>query len=415
MTTRKVAVTGMGCITPVGKDVKTFWESISTGKHGFGNITRFDTTNCKAKLAAEIKDFNVLDYMTAQEAKRTDLYAQYAIAAAQEAISDSGIAGKVEPERFGIYVGSGIGGMETYNAQVEICLNKGPNRVSPLFVPMTIANIASALIAIKHNARGPNLPIISACATSTHAIGEAFRAIKHGYADVIIAGGADATINKPAIGGFGNAHALTTSTDPDNCSIPFDARRSGFVMGEGAGMIVLEEYEHAVNRGANIYCVITGYGNTCDAYHITAPQPEAVASSQMIRLVFTESGKPADESLYINAHGTSTPLNDKGETMAIKLALGEELARKIVISSTKSMTGHLLGAAGGIEAIAAIKALNTGIIPPTAGLREADPECDLDYVPITARQKQVNRVMSISTGFGGHNAGILFERPAVGS
>ena len=407
---RKVAITGLGCITPIGNDVSAFWENLINGRHGFAKITRFDLGELKISLAAEVKDFNPTDYMSKMEARKTDLYAQYAYGAASQAVADSGIEGSIDPKRLGVYVGSGIGGMSTYNAQVEVCLKQGAHRVSPFFVPMTIANIASAMIAIKYNARGVNLPIISACATSTHAIGEAFRAIKHGYADAIIAGGAEAPINAPSVGGFANSLALTTSKDPDACSIPFDKRRSGFVMGEGAGVLVLEELEHAKSRGANIYCEISGYANTCDAYHITAPQPQAIASSEMIRLVLEEGGVIPDENMYINPHGTSTPLNDKTETLAIKLALGENTAKKIPISSTKSMTGHMLGAAGAAEAIASIKTIETGIIPPTAGYKQPDEECDLDYVPNNARKQDINKALSISTGFGGHNAGVLFVR-----
>ena len=402
---RRVVVTGLGCITPIGNNVNSFWDSCINARHGIGEITRFPIGKLKVSLAAQVKDF---EYMSHREARRTDLYAQYALAAAEEAVNDSGI--EINPKRFGVYVGSGIGGMTTYNNQVEISVTQGAHRVSPFFVPMTIANIASALIAIKFDAQGANLPIVSACATSTHSIGEAFRAIKYGYADAIITGGAEATINGPSMGGFSNAMALTTSNDPDNASIPFDKRRSGFVMGEGAGILVLEEYEHAKSRDAKIYCEIKGYANTCDAYHITAPQPEAVAASEMIRLVFNEANIQPDEKLYINPHGTSTPLNDKTETLAIKLALGENIARKIPISSTKSMTGHMLGATGAVEAIAAIKALEQGIVPPTIGYKEPDPECDLDYVPNRARKADINKALSISTGFGGHNAGVLFVR-----
>ncbi|HWQ50288.1 MAG TPA: beta-ketoacyl-ACP synthase II [Terriglobales bacterium] len=406
---KRVAVTGLGCITPVGNDVASFWDSLTGGRHGFAPITRFDTSDMKVKLAAEVKDFTPERYIEKSEIRKTDLYAQYAIAAAVQAVEESGVVGTVEPERLGVYIGSGIGGMTTYIAETEKLLTKGPSRISPFFVPMMIGNMASALVAIKFQAKGPNLPVVTACATSTHAIGEAFRAIKHGYADAVIAGGTDASINKLAVAGFTSCMALTDNGDPDNSSIPFDRRRSGFVMGEGAGVIVLEEYERAKARGARIYCEIKGYGNTCDAYHITAPDPEALGSSRMMSLAFEESGLTPDERLYINPHGTSTPLNDKTETLAIKKALGD-LAYKIPISSTKSMTGHTLGAAGGIEAIAAIKALETGLVPPTIGYKEPDPECDLDYVPNVARTCDIDKALSVSLGFGGHNAGILFGR-----
>ncbi len=414
MAERRVAVTGLGCITPIGNDVSTFWNSLVNGKHGFGRITRFDAEalNMKVKIDAEVKNFNPELYIDKNEIKRTDLYAQYAIAAAAQAVEDSGIAGKIEPEKFGVYIGSGIGGISTFITECEKMFTRGPSRISPLFVPMMISNMASALVAIKYGAKGPNLPVVSACATGTHAIGEAFRAIKYGYADAIITGGAEAAVNPLAVAGFTNSMALSVSDDPDCCSIPFDKRRNGFVMGEGAGVIVLEEREHAVARGAKIYCEIAGYGNTCDAYHITAPDAEANGSSRMIELAIKESGLVPDEKLYINAHGTSTPLNDKTETLAIKKALGD-LAYKIPISSTKSMTGHMLGAAGGAEAIASVLAIVNGVVPPTIGYREADPECDLDYVPNVAREITVDKALSISLGFGGHNAGILFKKELI--
>ncbi|NLF80537.1 MAG: beta-ketoacyl-ACP synthase II [Clostridia bacterium] len=404
----KVVVTGLGCITPVGNDVRSFWQSLIEGRHGFGPITKFDASGLKVQVAAEVKNFDPADYIEKSEIKKTDLYAQYAIAAASQAVEESAICGHIAPERLGVYIGSGIGGMNTFVSETEKMLTKGPGRISPFFIPMMIANMASALVAIKYQAQGPSLPIVTACATSSHAIGEAFRAIKHGYADAVICGGAEATINPLAIGGFTNSMALSHSNEPDICSLPFDRRRSGFVMGEGAGVIVLEEYQHAFDRGAPIYCEISGYGNTCDAYHITAPHPEALGCKRMIELALTEAGVKADAGLYINTHGTATPLNDKIETLAIKLALGD-MAYKLPISSTKSMTGHMLGAAGGVEAIAAIKALQSGIIPPTAGYLEADPDCDLDYVPNIARREAITKALSLSLGFGGQNAGILFN------
>lgn len=406
---KRVVVTGLGCITPAGNDVNTFWENIIKGVHSIGPITHFDTSDAKVKIACEVKDFMPELYIDKSDIKKTDLYAQYAIAAASQAVEESGIIGKIDPQRLGVYIGSGIGGISTLITETGKMLSKGPGRISPFFIPMMISNMSSSLVAIKYNAKGPNLPVVTACATSTHAIGEAFRSIKYGYADAIIAGGAEASINPLAVGGFANCLALSTSDDPDSASIPFDLRRSGFVMGEGAGVILLEEYEHAKKRNARIYCEIVGYGNTCDAYHITAPHPEAEGSVRMIKLAFEEAGINPDESLYVNAHGTSTPMNDKVETMALKLAFGE-IARKIPISSTKSMTGHMLGAAGGVEAIASILAIVNGIIPPTAGYREKDPECDLDYVPNESRKQNIDKALSISLGFGGHNAGILFTR-----
>ncbi|MCL2577680.1 MAG: beta-ketoacyl-ACP synthase II [Defluviitaleaceae bacterium] len=410
---KRVVITGLGCISPVGNDIKTFWESLTQGKHGFSEITKFDASNMKAKIAGEVKNFSPENYIEKSEIKRTELYCQYAIAAATEAMDDSKLADSVSPERFGVYIGSGIGGLGTMVAQTETMLNRGPDRISPFLIPMMIANMASGLVAMRYNARGVNLPVVSACATATHAIGEAFRAIKFGYADAILAGGAEASINMLGIGAFTTALALSTASDPDNASIPFDMRRNGFIMGEGAGVLVLEEYERAVKRSAKIYCEISGYGNTCDAFHITSPRPDAAETSRMIKLALEESQLLPDEKIYINAHGTSTPLNDKSETLAIKKALGEELAYKIPISSTKSMTGHMLGAAGAVEAIAAVKALETGIVPPTIGYKEPDPECDLYYVPNTARTFDANKALSLSLGFGGHNAGILFNKPEV--
>jgi len=406
---KRVVVTGLGCISPVGNDLPSFWESIISGRHGFAPITKFDASGLKAKIAAEVKDFNPLVYMDANDARKTDLYAQYALAAAYQAAEESGFAGVVFPERLGVYMGSGIGGISTLLSESQKMFTKGASRISPFFVPMMIANIASALIAIKYNAKGPNLPVVAACATGTHAIGEAFRAIKNGYADVIITGGSEAAVNPLAFGGFINCMALSATEDPDSCSVPFDRRRNGFVMGEGAGALVLEEYEHAKKRGAKIYCEVLGYGNTCDAYHITAPHPEAEGSARMIELAFKEADIIPDERLYINTHGTSTPLNDKTETLAIKKALGA-LAYRIPVSSTKSMTGHMLGAAGAVEAIACVKAIENGIAPPTIGYKEPDPDCDLDYVPNKARECDIDKALSISLGFGGHNAGIIFGK-----
>ncbi|MCL2071428.1 MAG: beta-ketoacyl-ACP synthase II [Oscillospiraceae bacterium] len=405
---KRVVITGLGCITPVGNNVSDFWQNVTAGKHGFATITKFDASDLKVNIAAEVKGFEPVDYMEKSEVRKTDLYAQYALAAAAQAVEDSKIAAQVAPDRLGVYVGSGIGGMITFVTETEKLLTKGPGRISPFFIPMMISNMASALVAMKYNARGPNLPVVSACATATHAIGEAFRAIKYGYADAIITGGAEATINKLSMAGFINCMALSTTNDPDNSSIPFDKRRNGFVMGEGAGLVVLEEYEHAVNRGANIYCEISGYGNTCDAYHVTAPHPEAAGGIEVIRLAMKESGLTPNEKMYINPHGTSTPLNDKTETLAIKKALGD-IAYKIPVSSTKSMFGHMLGAAGGAEAIVAVKAIQTGIIPPTVNYKEPDPECDLDYVPNTARNRETDKALSLSLGFGGHNAAIILN------
>lgn len=406
---KRVVVTGLGVISPVGNTVNEFWDSLINGRCGIDLITKFDTTDFKVKIAAEVKNFDPHDYMEKGGIRKTDLFAQYAVAAASQAMKDSGIAGTVEPERLGVYVGSGIGGMETFINECNKYLKGGPRKVSPLFVPMMIANMAAGNIAIKYSAQGPCLPIVTACATSTHTLGEAYRTIQYGHADAIIAGGAEATVNPLAVAGFTNCMALSTKNIPEESSIPFDKRRDGFVIGEGAGILILEEYEHAKARNAKIYAEVVGYGNTCDAYHITAPHPEAVGGARAISLAAEEAGAKDENEIYINAHGTGTPLNDKSETIAIKKALGEK-AYRVYISSTKSMTGHMLGAAGAVEAIASVLALGQGIIPPTIGYREKDEDCDLDYVPNTARKKQAGLALSVSLGFGGHNACVAFRR-----
>ena len=406
----RVAITGMGAITPIGCDIETVFESLKNGVCGVGKISRFDPSGTKVSVAAEVKNFNPEDHgIPRGDARRMDLFTQYAMAAAIQAVSDSGIEGKVEPERFGVYVGSGIGGISTMMAECDKLDKKGPGRISPLFVPMMISNIAAGNIAIRFGCKGPSLPVVTACATSTNTIGEAFRAIKHGYADAIIAGGSEASVNPLALGGFANCKALSESDDPDAASLPFDKRRGGFVMGEGAGVVVLENYDHAVARGAKIYAEICGYGNTCDAHHITAPAPDGEGGAQAIRSAFAEAGSP-EGLLYINAHGTGTHLNDSIETMAIKKALGEEKARAALVSSTKSMTGHMLGAAGGMECIACALSLSRGVIFPTIHLEESDPDCDLNYVPNTALNAQADAALSISLGFGGHNAVIALRR-----
>lgn len=406
---RRVVVTGMGTITPIGNDVDSFWESLVNGKNGIGKLTRFDTSDFKVKLAAEVKDFDPALYMEKSEIRKSDLFTQYAVAAAVQAVSDSDIIGNVAPERLGVYFGSGIGGLVTISDEIWKLNEKGPRRVSPLFIPMMIANMAAGNIAIRFNAQGPCIPVTTACATGTSAIGESFRAIKYGYADAIITGGAEAAITPIGVAGFTNCMALTTSEDPEAASIPFDKRRSGFVIGEGSGALVLEEYEHAKARGAKIYAEIKGYGSTCDAYHITAPHPDAVGASRAIIEAIREAGMEDEDKIYINAHGTSTQLNDKAETVAIHKAFGDKVGN-VLVSSTKSMTGHMLGAAGAVEAIVAIQALRNGIVPPTLGLREPDPECDLDYVSETARETEIGLSMSISLGFGGHNACIAFTK-----
>jgi 3-oxoacyl-[acyl-carrier-protein] synthase II len=405
---RKVVVTGMGIICPVGNDLPTAWQNLVAGQCGIGYISKFDTSDYKVKIAAEVKDFDPTLYIDKADVKKTDLYAQYAIAAASQAMEDSGIC-DIDPGRLGVYIGSGVGGMNSFINEQTKLLEKGPSRVSPFFIPMMISNMAAGLVAIKYNAQGPCLPVVTACSTGGHAIGEAFRAIKYGHADAIIAGGAEATVTTLAMAGFTNIMALSTTNDPLNSSIPFDKRRDGFVMGEGAGMLILEEYEHARCRGARIYAEIAGYGNTCDAYHITAPQPEAVGATNAIVGSMQEAGITDEDRLYINAHGTSTPLNDKAETLAIKKALGQK-AYDTVISSTKSMTGHMLGGAGGVESIISVMALANGIVPPTIGYKEKDEDCDLDYCPNQARQCELDASLCILLGFGGHNACLAFKK-----
>ena len=410
---RRVVITGCGAVSPVGSTVDLFWENLKNGKCGIDFIKKFDTTDLKVKIAGEVHDFEPLDYIKKNEIRKTDMFTQYGIGAAVQAMEDSGVQAHVDPTRLGVFMGSGIGGIHTFIDECHKMDTKGPGRISPFFIPMMISNIAAGTIAIRYNAQGPCLPIVTACATGTHSIGEAFRSIKHGYADAIIAGGTEASISPLSVAGFTNLTALTTVNDPARASIPFDKNRSGFVMGEGAGAVVLEERESALKRGAKIYGEVVGYGNTCDAYHITAPHPDAIGGTRAISLAMAEAAsagvKFEESQIYVNAHGTSTPLNDKSETIAIKNALGEHINRTLV-SSTKSMTGHMLGAAGAIEAIAAVMALKDGIIPPTIGYQEADPDCDLDYVPNQKRAVQSDVALSISLGFGGHNACLAFVR-----
>ncbi len=406
----RVVVTGMGIVSPIGNNMKDFKQSLFAGKCGIDFITKYDLDQTRVKIAGEVKNFDPSVFLAKNELRKTDLFVQYALAAALEAVGDSGIAEKINPERFGVYVGSGVGGMNTFITECDKLRELGETKISPYFISMMIANMAAGNIAIRVNAQGPCLPVVTACATSTHSIGEAYRAIKYGYADAIIAGGTDAVINPLAIGGFTNCMALTQRNIPDDSSIPFDKRRDGFVIGEGGGVIILEEYEHAKARGAKIYAEIKGYGNTCDAYHVTAPQPEAKGASRAISLAIEEAGMTEETETYINAHGTSTPLNDVSETKAIKLALGEERAKMASISSTKSMTGHMLGGAGVMEAIATILALNESLIPPTIGYKEKDEACDLDYTPNVAKKREINLGLSTSLGFGGHNACIAFTK-----
>lgn len=402
----------MGAITPVGNSVPEFWESLKAGKCGIGEITKFDTTDYKVKVAAEVRSFDPLQYMEKADVRKHDLFCQYALAAAAQAVEESGIKGTLPPERIGTYFGSGIGGINTFSEQHQALMEKGPHRVSPFFIPALIVNMAAGLIAIKHDFRGEALPVVTACATGNNAIGEAYRAIRHGYLDAVLAGGAEAAILPVGVAGFANMKALSTTEDPLSACMPFDARRNGFVMGEGAGALVLEEYEHAKARGAKIYAELCGYGVTCDAYHITAPHPEAIGGAAALKMAYDEAeGEKTDPAnIYVNAHGTSTPLNDSSETLAIKKGLGEEAARKCMVSSTKSMTGHMLGAAGAVEAIVCALAVQNDIVPPTIGYSEPDPACDLDYVPNQAREATVELALSASLGFGGHNAYLAFRK-----
>lgn len=399
----------MGAITPLGNDVETLWNNLVNGVCGIGNITKIDTTDLPVKIAAEVKDFDPERYgVDAAFARRNDLFAIYAMAASIEAMKDN--EGCFDPERLGVYVGSGEGGFDTILREIVKWTDKGSKWVSPLLIPSMISNIAAGNIAIRHNACGVCVPIVTACATGTHSIGEAYRAIKHGYADAIITGGSEAAVNPISIAGFANCKALTRAEDPTQASLPFDQRRAGFVLGEGAGVILLEEYEHAKARGAKIYAEVCGYGNTCDAHHVTAPHPEGKQAARAIRLALDEAGYNENDVLHINTHGTGTPLNDSSETAAIKLAIGEENARKAYINSTKSMTGHLLGAAGGVEVIATALALYHGIVPPTIGLNEPDPNCDLNYTPNKAVKADLTIAISQSLGFGGHNACIALRK-----
>ena len=407
---RRVVVTGIGVISPVGNTPDIAWNNLLQGVHGIGPITSFDTTDYKATLAAEVKDFNPRDYMKKPEILRTDRFAQMAIGAATQAVEESGVLGTVAPERMAVYFGTGIGGVSTITREHRKLFEKGPNRVSPYFVPMMIANMAAGLIAIRFNCQGPAMPAVTACASGSNAIGEAVRTIRHGYAEVAISGGSDAAVNECGVAGFINMNALSTSDDPEAASLPFDRRRGGFVIGEGATALVLEEYEHACARGAKIYGEICGYGSTCDAYHITSPAPDASGGARAMKMALEESAYTGNEEIYVNAHGTGTPMNDSAETIAIKTALGEEKAYASYVSSTKSMTGHMLGAAGAFEAAVCLKVLETGVIPPTIHLLEADPACDLNYVPNKAIQAKVDLCLSNSLGFGGHNACLAFRK-----
>ena len=410
---RRVVITGLGCITPLGNNIESLWNGLLNGVCAIDFIKNIPTDNLPVKLAAEVKGFDPLaEGIDRATARHNDNYALFALAAAHQAMADCGIeVGRdVAPERLGCAIGSGIGGIQTFLHDHCVLLNEGPRRVPPHFIPMMIANIASADVAIMFHAEGPNLPVVTACATGTHSVGESFRMIREGLADVMITGGSEAAITDISISGFANSKALATSTDPAAASLPFDMRRKGFVMGEGAGVLILEEYEHAVARGAKIYAEVCGYGNTCDAHHYTAPRPDGKCAANAIALALQGAGFNESDHLYVNAHGTGTPLNDKTETMALKIAMGEELARKAVISSTKSMVGHMLGAAGAVEAIISALTIKNGIVPPTINLNEPDPNCDLDYTPHTARDYKADIAISNSFGFGGQNACIALRK-----
>lgn len=407
---RRVVITGLGAITPIGKDVNESWNSILNKKCGIDNISLFDNSTFKTKVDAEVKNYESQEYFDLKQSKRLDRSSQFAIIASREAFKDSGITKEnTDFERVGVFVSSGIAGLSTIQEQCTINCTKGHNRISPMFIPMSIANMPAGNVAIELGAKGESISILSACASSTHAIGEAYKTIKYGSEEVIIAGGSEASICEIGIAGFENMKALSSATDITRASIPFDKERSGFVMGEGAGVLVLEELEHAQKRGAKIYAEIIGYGATSDAYHITSPAPDGEGAARaMTRAIEDAKIKPEDIN-YINAHGTSTHLNDSCETMAIKKALGE-YSSKVMISSTKGNTGHLLGAAGGVEAIFCTKAIEQGKVPPTINYKEKDEECDLDIVPNEVRNEKINIAMSNSLGFGGHNASIILKK-----
>ena len=410
MSNRRVVVTGLGCITPIGKNVEETWNGIENGVCGVDTMKLVNPETFKTKMDAEVKDYNPHDYFDVKQARRLDRSSQFALIAAREAFADSGISEEnTDFNNVGIFVSSGIGGLITIQNQCEVNLEKGHNRISPMFIPMSIANMPAGNIAIELGLKGESVSIVTACASSTHAIGEAYRTIKHGYEDVILAGGAEASICEVGIGGFENMKALSSATDKNRASIPFDKERSGFVMGEGSGILVLEEYEHAKKRGAKIYGEVIGYGATSDAYHITSPCPDGVGAVNAMNRAIKDAGICANDIDYINAHGTSTHLNDSCETMAIKKVMGEDW-NNVLVSSTKGNTGHLLGAAGGVEAVICSKALENGIVPPTINYKVPDSECDLNIVQNETIKKDLNVVMSNSLGFGGHNASIIFRK-----
>ncbi|HCU11248.1 MAG TPA: beta-ketoacyl-[acyl-carrier-protein] synthase II [Gemmatimonadetes bacterium] len=409
---RRVVVTGMGMITPVGNDVATTWRSLIEGKSGTAPITKFDASKFPVRFAAEVKGFNPLDYMDRKEAKRADQYTQYAVAAARQAMTNANLVERngMDPDRIGVIIGSGIGGLKSFEEQHDVYRERGVGKISPFFIPMFIADIAAGIVSMMFNAKGPNYATVSACATSAHAIGDAYRTIQYGDADVMITGGAEATVTPMAIGGFANMKALSERNDsPETASRPFDATRDGFVMGEGAGILILEELEHALKRGATIYAEIVGYGATGDAYHLTAPAPDGEGAQRAMKRALKDAGLEPKDIQYINAHGTSTPANDFNETRAIKAVFGE-YAKTVNVSSTKSATGHMLGAAGAVEAVVSAMVVGTGIIPPTINYHNPQPELDLNYTPNTSVKRDVNAVLSNSFGFGGHNTTLAIKR-----
>ena len=411
MDTRRVVITGLGALTPIGNTADEFWSSLIHGRSGIGPITRFDATDFPTRIAGEVRNFDPLDFVDKKEARRLDPYLQYAIAGAVLAVRDAGLdTDTIDATRFGVLIGSGIGGITTLLENHKVLLERGPDRVSPFFIPMLIINMASGLVSMRFGAKGPNSSVVTACATGNHAIGDAFKMIQRGDADVMIAGGAEAIIMPLTIAGFCAVKAMTTrNDDPERASRPFDAERDGFVCSEGAGIVVLESREHALRRDARIYGEVRGYGMSGDAHHMTAPDPEGDGAARSMAAALRDAGIAPEDVGYINAHGTSTPYNDKFETMAIKRVFGEH-ARRLAVSSTKSMTGHLLGAAGGIEAIATTLALYHGVLPPTINYEHPDPECDLDYVPNQARKQDVEVAASNAFGFGGTNATLIFGK-----
>jgi len=408
---RRVVVTGIGCLSALGPDTASFWDGLIKGRSGISRLTRFDPTDFPSKIGGEIRDFDPGKFMDPKEAKRNDRYTQYAVAASRMAIEDAQVdTTKLNSERFGVIIGSGIGGMETIENQARVLIERGPSRVSPFTIPSLIANIASGVVAIEFQAKSVNFGVVSACASGSHALGEAMRHIRDGHADIMLSGGSEACITRLSYAGFCNMKAMSSDFNdtPEKASRPFDKLRDGFVMGEGAGVLVIESLEHAQARGARIYCELAGYGATCDAYHITGQDQEGKGLALCLNRALSEAGVDKSEVSYINAHGTSTPINDRCETLAIKRVFGEQ-APKIAISSTKSMTGHLLGAAGGVEAAVCALAIRHGIVPPTLNLENPDPDCDLDYVPNQARKMTVNVAISNNLGFGGHNASLVFK------